>query len=247
MFHARLRSGVLAVALIAAAVPIQAQETGTLRGTVSLVETGDPVDGAVILILGTGAFTFTDNGAFEFTDIPAGAYMVTAQREHLTTVQESVTVAAGETASVDFALTLSPLREEVTVVAEAAVGAEATLQAFNAVTTLDSFDIAREAPGTLGEALEDEPGIANRSFGPGASRPIVRGFGGDRVHVIEDGIPAGDLSSTSDHHGLTIDPHSAERIEVTRGPATLLYGSNIIGLINVITPHAAYRNLLTLP
>ena len=135
----------------------------------------------------------------------------------------------------------------MTVTAAATVGAEATLQAFNAVTTLDAFDIARAAPGTLGEALEDEPGIANRSFGPGASRPIVRGFGGDRVHIIEDGIPAGDLSSTSDHHGITIDPHSAERIEITRGPATLLYGSNIVGLINVITPHAAYRNLLTPP
>ena len=224
-----------------------AQETGSVRGTVILEETGDPVDGAVILLLGTGAFTFTENGAFELTDVPAGEYVVSAQREHLTTVQQPVTVAAGQTASVDFALGLSPLREEVTVTAQATLGAEATLQAFNAVTTLDSFDIAIEAPSSLGEALEDEPGIANRSFGPGASRPIVRGFSGDRVQIVEDGIPTGDLSSTSDHHGVSIDPHNAERIEVTRGPATLLYGSNIVGLINVITPHAAYRNLLTPP
>ena len=89
-------------------------------------------------------------------------------------------MAAGETASVDFALSLSPLREEVTVTAEVSVGAEATLRAFNVVTTLDSFETARDAPGSIGEALEDEPGIANRSFGPGSSRPIVRGFGGDR-------------------------------------------------------------------
>ncbi|MCE2542066.1 MAG: TonB-dependent receptor [Acidobacteria bacterium] len=232
------------VALIAAA-PVQAQETGTVRGTVTLVENGEPVDGAVILILGTGAFTFTDDGTFEFTDVPTGEYVVSAQREHLTTVQQPVTVAAGETASVEFSLSLSPVREEVTVTAEATLGAEATLQAFNAVTTLDSFDIAIEAPSSLGEALEDEPGIANRSFGPGSSRPIVRGFSGDRVHIIEDGIPTGDLSSTSDHHGVTIDPHNAERIEITRGPATLLYGSNIVGLINVITPHAAYRNTAT--
>ena len=242
-----LRLVVLGAALIAGAVPVQAQDTGTVRGTVILEETGDPIDGAVILILGTGAFTFTDDGAFEFTDVPAGEYVVTAQREHLTTDQQPLTVAAGQTASVEFALSLSPVREEVTVTAQATLGAEATLQAFNAVTTLDSFDIAIEAPSSLGEALEDEPGIANRSFGPGASRPIVRGFSGDRVHIIEDGIPTGDLSSTSDHHGVTIDPHSAERIEITRGPATLLYGSNIVGLINVITPHAAYRNLLTPP
>ena len=196
-----------------------------MRGTVTLVENGEPVDGVVILILGTGAFTFTDNGAFEFTNVPTGAYVVTAQREHLTTVQQPATIAAGETASVDFALSQSPLREEVTVTAQASVGAEATLRAFNVVTTLDSFEIARDAPGSIGEALEDEPGIANRSFGRGSSRPIIRGFGGDRVHIIEDGIPTGDLSSTSDHHGVTIDPHSAERIEITRGPATLLDGT----------------------
>ena len=227
--------------------PARAQETGTLRGIVTLEETGDPIDGAVILILGTGGFTFTDDGVFEFTDVPAGEYVVTAQREHLTTVEQEVTVAAGETASVDFELALSPLREEVTVTADATVGAEAVLQGFNAVTTLDAFDIAREAPSSIGEALEDEPGIANRSFGPGASRPIVRGFSGDRVQIVEDGIPTGDLSSTSDHHGVSVDPHNAERIEVTRGPATLLYGSNIVGLIDIITPHAAYRSLLTPP
>ena len=242
-----LKLVILVAALLAAAAPVRAQETGSVRGTVILEETGEPIDGAVILLLGSGAFTFTDNGAFEFTDVPAGEYVVSAQREHLTTVQQPVTVAAGRTASVDFALGLSPVREEVTVTAQATLGAEAVLQAFNAVTTLDAFDIAREAPSSLGEALEDEPGIANRSFGPGASRPIVRGFSGDRVQIVEDGIPTGDLSSTSDHHGLSVDPHNAERIEVTRGPATLLYGSNIVGLINVITPHAAYRNLLTPP
>ena len=128
------------------------------------------------------------------------------------------------------------------------IGAAATLQAFNTVTTVNSFEIAREAPSTIGEALEDEPGIANRSFGPGASRPVIRGFGGDRVLIIEDGIRTGDLSATSDHHGMTIDPNSAERIEIVRGPATLLYGSSVVGgLINIITPHAAYRNLLTPP
>ena len=241
------RVAVLAVPALLAAAPVWAQETGVVRGTVTLVENGGFVDGAVILILGTGAFALTDDGVFEIRNVPAGSYQVTAQRDRLAAASRTVTITAGETVTADFALSLSPVREEVTVIAPA-VGAAATLQTFNAVTTVDSLQIAREAPSTIGEALEHEPGVANRSFGPGASRPVIRGFGGDRVLIIEDGIRTGDLSATSDHHGMTIDPSSAERIEIVRGPATLLYGSSVVGgLINIITPHAAYRNLLTPP
>ena len=241
------RVAVLAASALLAAAPVRAQETGVVRGTVTLVENGGLVDGAVILILGTGAFALTDDGVFEIMNVPAGSYQVTAQRDRLAAASRTVTVTAGGTATADFTLSLSPVREEVTVTAPA-VGAAATLQTFNAVTTVDSLQIAREAPSTIGEALEHEPGVANRSFGPGASRPVIRGFGGDRVLIIEDGIRTGDLSATSDHHGMTIDPSSAERIEIVRGPATLLYGSSVVGgLINIITPHAAYRNLLTPP
>ena len=241
------RLAVLPLMALLAVSPAAAQETGTVQGTVTLVENGGPVDGAVILILGTGAFALTEDGRYEITNVPAGAYEVSAQRDRLTAASRSVTVTAGGVATADFELNLSPVREEVTVTA-AAVGAAATLRTFNAVTTVDSLQIAREAPATIGEALEHEPGVANRSFGPGASRPVIRGFGGDRVLIIEDGISTGDLSSTSDHHGMTIDPSSAERIEVVRGPATLLYGSSVVGgLVNIITPHAAYRNLLTPP
>ena len=244
----RIRLTALAMSMLVATASVQAQETGTVRGTVILAENGGPVDGALILILGTGAFTFTDDGAFEFTNVPAGTYDVLAQREQLTAGYQTVTLGAGETAAADFELSLSPIREELTVTASAAVGAEATLRTFNAVSTVDSFEIARQAPSTIAEAIEHEPGIANRSFGPGASRPVIRGFAGDRVLIIEDGIPTGDLSATSVHHGMTVDPKSAERIEIVRGPATLLYGSSVEGgLINIITPHAAYRNLLTPP
>ena len=155
-----------------------------------------------------------------------------------------ITVVGGGTTAVDFELGLSPIHEDVTVTAVAS-GAETTFEAFNAVTTLDSFDIAGGASSTLGEALQNEPGIANRSFGPGSSRPVIRGFDGDRVLILEDGVRTGDLSSSSGDHGVTIDPNGAERIEIVRGPATLLYGSNAVGgLVNVITPHESYRDSL---
>ena len=235
-------------ALAAAAMlvgPVWAQETGVVGGRVTLMENGGPVHGAVIVVVGAGAVGLTDEqGAFEIDNVPAGSYEVIAQREHLTADRRMVTVAAGGTATVDFALGLSAVHEELTVTASAG-GAETTLEAFNAVTTLDSFDISVEGANTVGEALQNEPGIASRSFGPGTSRPIIRGFDGDRVLILEDGVRTGDLSSQSGDHGVTIDPNGAERIEIVRGPATLLYGSNAVGgLVNVITPHESYRESL---
>ncbi|MCY4636201.1 MAG: TonB-dependent receptor [Acidobacteria bacterium] len=242
-----IAAGFAAAATLAAGTTttLMAQEAGAVRGTVTLEENGGPVHGGVILVVGSGAFALTDEqGMFEIDNIPAGSYEVLAQREHLTAGRQTVTVEPGGAATVDFVLGLSPVHEDVTVTASVG-GTETTFEAFNAVTTLDSFDITRESAGSLGDALRNEPGIASRSFGPGSSRPIIRGFDGDRVLILEDGLRTGDLSSQSGDHGVTIDPNGAERIEIVRGPATLLYGSNAVGgLVNVITPHESYRESL---
>ena len=225
-----------------ATTTVLAQETGTVRGIVTLEENGDRVHGAMNPGRRLGRLRADRRtGMFEIENVPAGSYEVLAQREHLTAGRQMVTVDPGATAILDFVLGLSPVHEDVTVTASVG-GTETTFEAFNAVSTLDSFDIARESAGSLGDALQSEPGIASRSFGPGSSRPVIRGFDGDRVLILEDGLRTGDLSSQSGDHGVTIDPNGAERIEIVRGPATLLYGSNAVGgIVNVITPHESYR------
>ena len=216
-----------------------------MHGSVTLAVNGDPIRGALILVVGSGAFALTDaQGRFEIGGLPAGEYEVVAQRDYLTASRQTVLVEPPGTVTADFVLSLSPVQEEVTVTASAG-GTETALEAFNAVSTLDVFDVARETTGDLATALQNEPGIAVRGFGPGANRPIIRGFDGDRVLILEDGIRTGDLSGESGDHGVAVDPGGAERIEIVRGPATLLYGSNAVGgLINVITPHANYRESL---
>ncbi len=102
-------------------------------------------------------------------------------------------------------------------------------------SVVEGVDLQREMAGQIGDVLADLPGVSATGFAPGASRPVLRGFQGERVRVLTDGIGAIDASNTSADHAVTIDPLTAERIEVLRGPASLLYGSSAIGgAVNVI-------------
>jgi iron complex outermembrane receptor protein len=88
-------------------------------------------------------------------------------------------------------------------------------------------------------------GIAKRSFGPGTARPVIRGFDGDRVLVLQDGNRIGGLGFQSGDHAEPVNVLTVERIEVVKGPATLLYGSNAIGgVVNAVSGHdSAHKGL----
>lgn len=93
---------------------------------------------------------------------------------------------------------------------------------------------AREAT-TLGETLSSTPGVNSTYYGPGASRPIIRGLGGDRVRMLDNGVGSLDASNVSPDHNTAIEPLLVDRIEVLRGPSALLYGSSGVGgVVNVI-------------
>jgi iron complex outermembrane recepter protein len=116
-------------------------------------------------------------------------------------------------------------------------------------SVLKGADLTRELRPTIGDTLARQPGVSSTSFGPSASRPVLRGFQGDRIRVLTDGIGSIDVSNTSVDHAVIIDPLLAERIEVLRGPSALLYGSSAVGgVVNVIdtriprtVPEKGYR------
>lgn len=97
---------------------------------------------------------------------------------------------------------------------------------------------------SIGELLAKEPGVKSSYFGPGASRPIVRGQARERVRIVENGLELGDASRTSDDHAISFDPLAIDRIEVLRGPSTLFYGNTAIGgLVNIIDKSIAEENV----
>lgn len=101
--------------------------------------------------------------------------------------------------------------------------------AFVPVTIVTDREIAATEGATIADMIANKPGISSSSFAPGASRPIIRGLDGVRIRMQEDGIGSHDVSTLSEDHQVPIDPLSASRVEVVRGPATLRYGSQAIG------------------
>ncbi|MEO8454152.1 MAG: TonB-dependent receptor [Sphingomicrobium sp.] len=103
------------------------------------------------------------------------------------------------------------------------------------VSIVDKEQLQHDIRPSIGETLARQPGVTASSFGPTASRPILRGLQGERVRILVDGIGSLDLSSSDPDHAVTINPLTAERIEVLRGPSALLFGSSAIGgVVNVI-------------
>ncbi|HBS32674.1 MAG TPA: TonB-dependent receptor, partial [Parvularcula sp.] len=104
------------------------------------------------------------------------------------------------------------------------------------VSVISGEDLQNRLENSIGETLRREPGISSTFFGPGASRPIIRGLGGDRISVLDSGIGSIDASSTSPDHAVSVEPAMAEKIEIVRGAATLLYGSSAAGgVVNVFS------------
>ncbi|MDD3799382.1 MAG: TonB-dependent receptor [Novosphingobium sp.] len=105
----------------------------------------------------------------------------------------------------------------------------------SSVAVVQGAELTQALRASIGETLDQTPGVSATSFGPSASRPVLRGLQGERVRLLTDGIGSIDVSNTSVDHAPVVNALLAERIEVLRGPQSLLYGSSAIGgVVNVI-------------
>ena len=173
-----------------------------------------------------------EDGNFRILHVPQGRHTVQVMRvgygvgEWVLDVDDDVT---------DLTLRLVPqaLRQSTTVVTSEQTDRRSTLE--KPEQSMSGRQLRQNLSGTIAGTVALEPGLSQRSMGPAPARPVLRGLGGDRLLVLEDGGRTGDLSATSSDHAVAIEPLTTERIEILRGPQALLYGSNTLGgVVNVV-------------
>jgi len=216
-----------------------------LRGVVSLASSNRAtVPNATVTVAQLKRATQTDeNGKYEFGQLPAGKYDVIVHLERIGDSIKTIEIDSGET-TLDFQLTLSAIREQVTVTASGSE--EAVSSAYQSVTSVGAVELAQRNPISIGEALDRQPGVAKRSFGPGSGRPVIRGFDGDRVLILQNGLRLGGIASQSGDEVEPVDVLALDRVEIVKGPATLLYGSNAIGgVVNGISTNDVFQKGLS--
>jgi iron complex outermembrane receptor protein len=216
-----------------------AAQGAALTGRLTNSLTGAPLAGATVEIqeLRRQVISGAD-GAFTFDNVPLGTYHLSVLAQGFSSRPTEVMVAAGA-APIEVVVVPELHFEQVVSVAPEARG---QFESFQPTSVLSGQELTKRLEMSLGATLENQPGVASRSFGPAPARPVIRGLDGDRVLILQDGQRLGDLSSQSGDHGVNVNPAAATRIEVVRGPATLLYGANAIGgLVNVITDEIATR------
>lgn len=230
----RLAALVLFAVLCSGPTFAQAQERlGAVVGTARDAETGAVVPFTQVLLEEANRSAVSDaEGRFVLENVPAGLQTLKAFRIGYAPLIRNVEVPAGDTLRLVLRLSAAAVEVGELVVEGARNEAQ---QLADVAMELEGQRLRQHLGTTIAETLDDEPGIAMRSMGPAPARPVMRGLGGERLLVLEDGGRTGDLSATSSDHALVVDPMTAERIEVVRGPAALVYGPNTLGgVVNVV-------------
>lgn len=197
-------------------------------------ETGDHVPFITVSIEGTQIATITDyTGHYFIANLPEGKLVLRVQGMGYETTSVSFKIESKQTLEIDVEINPKSIDLNEIVVTASPVQSGYRYQPDKSYV---GEELQRRSDASFGEMLDLEPGIAMRSLGSITARPVIRGLNGDRILVLENGERMGDVSETAADHSISLDPLTASRVEVVRGPASLLYGSSALGgVINIMT------------
>ena len=207
-----------------------------IRGTV-VDSAGAPLAGAQVVATELQRTAVTDaSGRFTFLGAPVGTVHLTIVHVGHAPAHEVVTVpASGDVPPLRIVMRPTVLRLIGVQITASPIGSD-PLSVTQSTVSVSGKELQRQLGATVAQTLSSEPGIAMRFNGPMANVPVIRGLTGERILTLQDGERVADLASAAPDHAFVADPASAERIEVIRGPASLLYGNAAIGgVVNVIS------------
>ena len=213
-----------------------------LTGKVTDAKTGEPLAGASVILSDSRIGTVTDSaGSYTLTNIPTGHTVIEVSYQGYKSLVEHLDLTAN--GQQNFALASSFVENEgVTVTAVA--GATSIRKAPIPILKVSKSALLATPATNIIDALSHQPGVSQLSTGPAISKPIIRGLGYNRLVVINDGVRQ-EGQQWGDEHGIEIDENSVSRVEIVKGPASLIYGSDAIaGVINIITTAPAANNTI---
>ncbi len=187
---------------------------------------GQPAAGVRVSLVGLPWSAVTDEqGQAQFLLRP-GPYVLEATSSSGMRATASVLLSEGQPVTVELRLETATFHEEVVV---SGARPRQLREAPQAASALSDEALRLQAAPSLGETLRQQPGVRSTFYAPGASRPLIRGLGGDRIRLLQNGLDVGDASETSPDHGVALESFTLERVEVLRGPAALLYSTGGLG------------------
>lgn len=206
---------------------------GTFSGKITDAKTGAPIEAASIYLSDIRSGTASDaSGKFSIKNIPPGKHLVEISHIGYNTIIESIDMNADITK--DFALTGSVI-ESNAVVVTGVTGATQLKKVPFSVSVMRKEDFFRNTSSNIIESLTKIGGVSTLATGPAISKPVIRGLSYNRVLTINDGVRQ-EGQQWGDEHGIEVDEASVSKIELLKGPASIIYGSDAMaGVVNIIT------------
>ena len=222
--------------------------TIALYGKVIDAKSKEPLAGSSLFLSDLRVGVIADiNGNYFFNNIPVGHHLV--EISHIGYTSEVEHIDIEKNTEKIFSLQPSAVENQAVVITGVS-NATSIRKTPIAITSIRRMELMQTTSSNIIDALSKEPGISQSTTGPGISKPIIRGLGYNRVVVIGDGVRQ-EGQQWGDEHGIEIDELSVNRVEILKGPASLMYGSDAIaGVIHLIsntptTPGTIKGNLLT--
>ena len=237
VLHQLLLQSILLLGIVSNAAALEKKDLATLNGsftgTVKDAKTNIPLAGVSVYIadLKIGGTT-NQSGDFSINNLPEGKHLVEISHIGYTTIVEQTEI--GEHTTKIYLLEHSVIENNAVIITGVGVATQLKRSPFQ-VSVLRKDDLMKTTSTNIIEALAKKPGVSTMSTGPAISKPVIRGLGYNRVLTINDGVRQ-EGQQWGDEHGIEIDEASVNKVEILKGPASLIYGSDAIaGVINIIT------------